>query len=391
VSGPKDVVHYVPKFSPAHWGGAEETIVRVSRELEERGFRSRVWSSRAFSELADESIDGIEARRFPSFFLSRRERAAAGLGKAPLSVSLLKQLVVERQIDLLHVHTHNRMTSGLVAVARARKLPVVLSLHSQFVKLRPGWRYRFSNEFGIRHASHVTVANNSIRDSVIGLGVEPPRVTVVPYGVDTDVFTRGHGERFRSSLGVGEETLILTVGRICDVKNQAAALDVLPLIHRRFANAHWVLIGFPSDESYFENLQKQIVIRGLEATVHIIPGLPPGSRDLADAYAAADVVVIPSRHEGFPLVLLETWASGVPLVASKVGGLPEAIRHGADGLLAEPGDSGLMAQQIIDVLEKPQLADRLVREARKNLVNFAWPVIAERLAAVYEGALASRT
>jgi 2-deoxystreptamine N-acetyl-D-glucosaminyltransferase/2-deoxystreptamine glucosyltransferase len=90
-------------------------------------------------------------------------------------------------------------------------------------------------------------------------------------------------------------------------------------------------------------------------------------------------------------VLLETWASGVPLVASKVGGLPEAIRHGADGLLAEPGDSGLMAQQIIDVLEKPQLADRLVREARKNLVNFAWPVIAERLAAVYEGALASRT
>jgi glycosyltransferase involved in cell wall biosynthesis len=384
----KQIVHYLPKFSLAHWGGAEQTIVHMVKELERDGFHSRVWSNLVFSKLGHEMIGGVDVRRFGSFFQTRNEASTAGLGKASLSLSLLGRLLVERQIDLLHVHTHNRMASTLVALSHARRLPVVLSLHSQFVDLRPRWRYQFVNEFAIRHASHVTTPNNGVRDSILALGIPPSNVTVVPNGVAQDVFARGSKNRFRSRLGLQDEPIILTVGRICEVKNQRVVLDVLPLIHERYAGVHWVLIGVPSEPDYFDHLRRETARRGLGATVHFVPGLPPESEELADAYAAADVAVIPSLHEGFPLVLLEAWASGTPVVATGVGGLREAIQSGTNGLLVEPRDPLGLAEGIVQVMEQGTLRQRLIREAQKQLTEFAWSTIAERLAAVYRRVLA---
>jgi len=377
------IVHYIPKFSRSHWGGAEQAIVSLSQTLRSEGFESSVWTNRIFSDVREETINGMPVHRFDSFFLSRREAAQAGTGKAPLSFSLLKQLWSDRSIDALHVHCHNRMASTLVLVSKARKLPVFLTLHSAFRDLRPRARYWFPNRAGVEYASHVFTVARSLRDSVVSAGVQADRVTVLPNGVDQAIFAGGRGDRFRASVGLRDQPLILTVGRICEVKNQRVVLDVLPLVREQVEGAHWVLVGVPSEPDYLERLHKDLIAHDLKESVHIVPGLPPQSEELADAFAAANVVVVPSRHEAFPLVVLEAWAAGAPVVASAVSGLSELIHDGETGIMAEPRDPEEMSRQIVSLLKNPSLRNHLTRRARERVKEYDWAVIGKRLARSY--------
>jgi glycosyltransferase involved in cell wall biosynthesis len=385
---PIHVVHYIPKFSAAHWGGAEESIVHLGRELASRGFRSKVWTNTSFSDGSDESVEGIGVRRFRGFFLSKRERDSAGLGKAPISIGMLERLGTARDIDLLHVHSHNRAGSMLVAVARARKLPTVVSLHSQLIRLEPWWRYRFQNEYAVRHADHIIAVTREIGDAVVTLTPRAEKdVTTLPNGVVADAFQHGNGSGFRSSLGVTDEKVILTVGRVNDTKNQRASLDVLPLVNDALGHVHWAIVGFPSDVAYFDGLRREMSRRRLDHVIHLIPGMAPRSQELVDAYAAADVVVVPSRYEPFGIVLLEAWASRTPVIATNSGGPAELIRDGIDGLLVDVDDHQRMAQRIIEVLGDSSYTSRLVDEAVLQLRSYEWPVIAERLATIYRSVL----
>jgi glycosyltransferase involved in cell wall biosynthesis len=171
------------------------------------------------------------------------------------------------------------------------------------------------------------------------------------------------------------------------VKNQSVVLDVLPLVSNVLQDVHWVIVGFPSDGAYFFDLQREISRRHLTTIIHVVPGLPPRSQEMADAYAASDVIVIPSIYEAFGMVLLEAWASGTPVVATRVGGPAELIRDGVDGLLVDAGDTSKMAERIVELLTEPPLVERIVEEATRRLDAFAWPAIAMRLASVYDRVL----
>jgi glycosyltransferase involved in cell wall biosynthesis len=377
------IVHYVPKFSRRHWGGAEQAIVSLSQTLKSEGFESSVWTNRIFSDVRDETIDGMAVHRFDSFFLSRREAAQAGTGKAPLSLSLLKRLWSDGSIDALHVHCHNRMASTLVLESKARKLPVFLTLHSAFRDLRPRARYWFSNRVGVEYASHVFTVAGSLRDSLVSAGVQSDRVTVLPNGVDQAIFAGGCGDRFRAGVGLRDQPLIMTVGRICEVKNQRVVLDVLPLVRQEVGEAHWVLVGVPSEPDYLERLQKDLIVNDLKGLVHIVPGLPPQSEELADAFAAANVFVVPSQHEAFGLVVLEAWSAGAPVVANAVSGLNELIHDGETGLMVEPRDPEEMSRQIVSLLKDPSLRNHLVRCARDRVKEYDWAIIGKNLALSY--------
>jgi glycosyltransferase involved in cell wall biosynthesis len=383
------VVHYIPKFSPAHWGGAEEAILQSARRLGVHGFASEVWSNTIFSDVRHESINGVVVRRFPSFFLSGNETDAAGSGKAPFSVPLVRRVLSDAGIDLLHIHCHNRMASILVALARAKRIPVILSLHSRFLTLYPRWRYWFPNEFGIKYASEVVTVNRSIRDSLSAAGVSVDRIRVIPNGVDPRTFAGGDGRRFRNELGIGDEPLVITVGRICQAKNQKAVIQMTSMLRTEIPDAHWALIGFPSDSNYHRELMDGIVSGGLEGVIHVVPGLPPRSRQLVDAYAAANAVAIPSVHEAFPVVLLEAWSAGAPVVANRVGGFKDIITDGLTALLVEPQDSEGMATSLASIIRDSRLRTKLAEGGTKRVNAYTWDNVATQLASTYEQVLRS--
>lgn len=322
-------------------------------------------------------------RRFGGKYLSSGEAAKAGIGKAAISMPMLRSLFTERAIDVLHVHTHNRFASALVGVAKLRRIPVAITLHSEFKNLRPRWRYWFPNEMAIRLADVVIAVNQAIPRSLAEYGVRTRGVVSIPHGVDVVKFARGNGKSFRKALGISGQPLILTPGRICDVKNQRVILDAVAALKERNIQVRWLIVGVPSEADYFESLERGIIERDLSEDVLLVPGYPPESEELVNAYAAADVVVVPSKHEAFGLVVLEAWSAEKPVIATLVGGLPEVIDDGENGRLVPPGDTAALVEAVADLLNDAQERSRLGKAGFSKAKIYDWAKVGARIASVY--------
>jgi glycosyltransferase involved in cell wall biosynthesis len=210
------------------------------------------------------------------------------------------------------------------------------------------------------------------------------RVVVLPNGVDPGRFARGDRAGFRRRWGIEDASrVLLTVGRIDVQKNQIFAVRAFAEIAASDPSLRLVLIGPVTSEAYRFLLDAAIRETGLGSRITVIPGL--GHADLVDAFHGADVFLLPSTHEPFGIVVLEAWASGLPVLASRVGGIPSFVEDGRDGLLFEPGDlpGFLRAWRALDA--DAELGRALGAAGRFKAVNrFSWDAITKRLEALYE-------
>ncbi|HET7482567.1 MAG TPA: glycosyltransferase family 4 protein [Actinomycetota bacterium] len=378
------IVHILPRFSQDRPGGAEIAVASLAPHLEELGMRSEIWTTRRAGEATSERFGDLLVRRFSGLFLSKKERGLAERGKVPISLSLAWNLAIRSRPDVLHLHLHNRLSSLAATVAKARRIPTVITLHSRFRLIRPRPIYWFPNEAAVRLADAVIGVAPLITEMVVSAGIRPRRGATIPNGVDIDLF-RGDGAAFRRELDINSGPVVLCVGRIYDVKNQLGLIDSFEQLMLDVPDAHLVLLGFPADREYFEKVVRAISRPGLEGRCHLLTDVTQQDHRFFDAYAAADVVAIPSRFEALSLVALEAWAAGAPLVANRVGGLATLITPGVDGLLVdETDDPSAMTNALRRVLTDPQLADDLRTNASKTAIRYSWREIARDLSVVYE-------
>jgi D-inositol-3-phosphate glycosyltransferase len=222
-------------------------------------------------------------------------------------------------------------------------------------------------------------------------GAEPRRVSVVPPGVDLDVFTPGDPAAARARLGIESDArVLLFVGRIQplkapDVLLRAAAklLSRSPDLRRNLVVA---VVGGPSGSglAHPEHLGKLASSLGISDVVRFAP--PVQQPDLADWYRAADLTVVPSYNESFGLVAVESQACGTPVVAAAVGGLQTAVDNGSSGYLIEGHDPHDYAATIERILTTPELRRRLSTGAIQHAEQFGWQTTTNRLLQVYSAA-----
>ncbi len=131
------------------------------------------------------------------------------------------------------------------------------------------------------------------------------------------------------------------VGRISAQKNQIGLVEAAPEILKYVPNAVFVFAGAPDETGHLADLTAAIAARGLETSVVHLGFV----EDMPQLYAATDVLAAPSLWEGFGLMLVEAMAAGVPIVANRVGGIPEVVEAGKTALLVEPGRSAALARR----------------------------------------------
>ena len=149
-----------------------------------------------------------------------------------------------------------------------------------------------------------------------------------------------------------------------------------------------VIIGPVTNENYMKKLVRKIDETGLESRVTVIDGLAAGSRELVDAYHGADLFLLPSIHEPFGIVILEAWAAGLPVVASRVGGIPSFVTHGENGLLFDPNDGAGFMEAFKTILDSPEKARELGNAGRlKARREYSWDSITRSLVNLYEEAI----
>lgn len=241
----------------------------------------------------------------------------------------------------------------------------------------------------IEYADSVIAANPDERaDLIWRQGATTSKVCTVPPGVDTDLFSPGDRASARARLDLDlNERIVLFVGRIDPIKGIDTLIDAVEQMNDGPGRDSTVLFVGGERDSDGRPIGDLAVVehdlndRNLGHRFRLVGSVP--QINLPTYYRAADVVAIPSRYESFGLVAVEAMACGVPVVASRVGGLTFTVEEDQTGVLVPKGSSADLAQALTYLLENPLVRDRMAAAARLSAERFSWPVVASAMLGVY--------
>jgi len=271
------------------------------------------------------------------------------------SIQMVAAMIAAERVDLVHAHLPNaHLLAGLAA--RLAGVPAMTTIHGRQVILPDLEIHRLVG-------SHLSVVCRQSYYHALGLGVDRGRLSLEPNGVDVDLFQPGPrpADGLRAALGLAPETLIVGfVGRLSPEKAPEVFVRAAALLLQRLPDVHAVLVG---EGPMKTQLRDAIAAQGLEARIHVQGGVDdvrPVLRDL-------DLLVSSSNSEAMPLALMEGMASGLPVVATRVGGVPEIVAHGSTGWLVAPRDYEDLAGRMHQMLTLHELRQRMGLAARTRM------------------------
>lgn len=315
-----------------HYSGAERVQDLLAKQLPQFG--------------CEVGFTCVKPNRFPS----ARETKTAPLVEMPMRgrfdlrlVKQLEKLCREEDYDLIHAHTPRTALIGRLAARRAG-VPFIYHVHSpagrDSTRRVLNWINATAEWAAVRGADHLITVSPSLREYMIGRGIPAERITYVPNGVPSSIQTT---ERTPPS---GTWTLGV-VALFRPRKGIEVLLEALAMLRSRDINVRLRAIGGFETPAYEAEVMALAERLGLAAAIDWIGFTREVNRELAET----DLFVLPSLFgEGLPMVVLEAMAAGLPVVASRVEGVPEAVVHRETGLLVEPGSVSQLASTIEEVI-----------------------------------------
>jgi glycosyltransferase involved in cell wall biosynthesis len=288
------------------------------------------------------------------------------------------------------VHAHWVVPSGAMALPAAwlGGLPLVVSLHGSDVFLSEK-KFLFRRAAGLtfRRAAAVTACSDDLAERSQAFGASRRPVTI-PYGVDTDFFPGPSEEasRLRKRLGLrADQPMVLAVGRLVHKKGFEILVEAIPHLVASHPDLRVVIAGGGDLE---KSLTEQAARTGVRDNLMLVGRVL--REELPAYYGAATVTAVPSMHDdagnvdGLPNVMLEALASGSPIVASAVAGIPQAVSEGKEALLVPERDAKALADAILQLLRSRDEREALGRRGREKARSvFDWGRVGEQFEDVF--------
>ncbi len=349
-------------------GGAERQVVDLAVALGRKGYGVTVACS-----VAGSLSGALEEAGIPVRPLLKR------LAKRRLSLAYawrLRWLLRRERFDLVHAHIYASVVAAAISTLRT-DVPLVITEHTE--ASWQDWRARWVSRWVYRRVERIIAVSTPIRRRLIERdGVHPDLITIIPNAV---VSASGSPADAQLPAELRERPLVGVVARLQPEKGVANFLKAAARLAPQFPEAHFVVAG---DGPLRQELAALAEDLGLGERVHFL-----GFRSDASALMrSVDVLVVPSVTEGSPLVTLEAMAAGVPVVASAVGGIPDQIRHGKEGLLIPPGDTDALGDALLALLRDPDRARRLGEAGRQRATSrFSHATMVRQIEDVYRDVL----
>lgn len=255
--------------------------------------------------------------------------------------------------------------------ARMLGIPYVVKLHGSDINvLAAGGLRRRQVGQALRHAGGVVAVSRALADKSVAIGADPARVLTIYNGVDGERFAPGSRAEARVRLQLSEASpLLLFVGNLKRAKGCVDLLEAFPALLARQPQARLIFIGTGACRA---ELLERAAALGCASRVELRGGVPHA--ELGDWFRAADLLCLPSHNEGVPNVVLEAMACGTPVVATRVGGIPEVLPAFA-GTLVSPHNQAGLGDALIEASTRVWDSDRIAQHAR----GFRWEDNIDRL------------
>ncbi|MGA9120890.1 MAG: glycosyltransferase family 4 protein [Bacteroidota bacterium] len=354
------------------WGGLEIQAVELARQLQARGHET--WlacipDSRLEKEAADHEI-----RTLP-FDVTGYVH--------PRLVWRLAKFISRTHLDVIHCQLSKDIATVVPAVkAGMSDVPVLLtrSMGSYVNKKDPLHQFTYGN------VSLVLAVSSVIRQNVIDTTpMSAEQVIVVPYGIDTSLFSSARTDRTvtRKSLGYADSDILVGfVGRFSPGKGHEEFLRAADIARKEDPRLRYLIVGEPSfgEEEYARRVHELHVSLGLQSVV-TFAGF---RRDVRDLMAAFDIFAFPSHAESFGIVLIEAMAMERPVVASNCDGVLDIVVDQQTGILVPPKDDAPLARAILRLAQDPALRVRMGSAGRQRVLEqFDQQAIIDRIVEIY--------
>jgi len=273
------------------------------------------------------------------------------------SIQLASALIQSRAVDVIQSHLPNAHVLAALA-GRLTGRPVLATVHGRAMTTLDIEVQRLAG-------THLAVVCRQSFFQALGVGIDPRLVHFVPNGVDVERFRPQHARNgaLRTRFAIDADApLVGFIGRLSAEKGPDLFLRAALSIRAQCPRAHFVLVG---EGAMLKQLQVFVSRFGIADAVHFA-----GSQDdMPAVFNELDVVVSSSLSEAMPLAVMEAMASGVPVVACKVGGIPDLIEHGVTGWLAPESDYDELATRVVDLLHDDALRATVGKAARARAVG----------------------
>jgi glycosyltransferase involved in cell wall biosynthesis len=375
-------------------GGPALHVAYLTRGLDERGYTTTLGAgslgrgegSMAF--VAEEL--GVEVRT-----VAQLHREVSPV-LDPVSVARVVRLIRDVRPHILHTHTAKAGAIGRTAAVLTRdaRPPIILHtfhghvLRGYFDPLRTAVYRNVERELA-RVTTRLVAVSPEVRDELVELDVAPAeKFSVIRLGIDLDgriVDPAADGHELRHAFGVPEDAFVVGwIGRMTGIKHLPDVLAAFSRLRQRGIDARLCLVGDGPDREEVEQRAHDLGIARF--TLHL-----GYQRDIAPYYALFDALLLPSGNEGTPVVAIESLAAGTPVVATRVGGVPDVVSDGVDGFLTSIGDVEELAAALEKLARDPALREEMGRAGREHtLPRYRVERLVDDVDALYRELLAER-
>ena len=365
------------------YGGSGIVGSELGKELAERGHTVHFIASSLPTRLTQLNervrFHEVEMMSYPLF------------EHQPYTLALATKMATvaeEENLDLLHVHyAIPHSISAILAresLKPRRRLPVVTTLHGTDITLVGADRsYLPITRYGIVQSDGVTAISNYLKEATREI-FHVDDITVIPNFVCQTDYSRQPVDSLRESLSKDGEPLLVHVSNFRPVKRPVDCIEILFRVLQKGIKTRLVMVGDGSERTNAEHRARCL---GIYEHCSFVGKQPR----IVDYLSVSDVLLLPSEQESFGLAALEAMACEVPVIASKVGGIPEVITDGETGYLSKVGDVDKMAEDAARLLTDQKLRVEMGKRARESAISrYRTDVVIPQYIKFYEDVIAKR-
>ena len=374
-------IAYVTAFYYPTIGGVEQVVKELAERYAKEGHEVHVftsdWDKNKRIKVKEETINGVKVHRH--YHILRA-------GKFGVLFPSLLWTLSKYKFDIIHTHVSGHAHTFIGSlIAKIKNTPLIHTTHCPWTdnfrtftaQTLVNLSYKTFNKLSFRWSDKIIAITPWEIPFIIKYGGNKEKIVTIPNGVDNIFFKKVKVNNFKKQLNIKEQ-LVLFFGRLNATKGPDKFVLAAKEILKENKKIKFLIIG--PDEGMLNKVkelskdEKNIIILGPERNKEKLP----------EIYQSADVYVMPSFREGMPLTLLEAYASGLPIVASPVNGIPFEMKSHENGFFANYGDIQELKNKILLLLKNKKLSNQISKNNIEKAKNYSWDSIAERTLNLYK-------